>query len=212
VAWYGLPPHPAKNLTRFVLAGVSPRLQKIPWCFGQVGTGLWFHITVPTTLSVVWLQLSLWVLIKLWHNQYVDCAVLAALSPPGVRITMRPIFVDSQWNNNIYEANFAGFRSQHNQYWSERNSESVRWKSGKSYTLYVLILSRYNQNSDTQLRRKMWGCNAGFLVVKPAKSQWPGFVFGKTRCNGPVPGWHRTQNHTGNLDPLLTLVESDVSE
>jgi len=27
----------------------------------------------------------------------------------------------------------------------------------------------------------------------------------ETRCNGPVPGWNRTRNRTGNLDPLLTL-------
>ena len=27
----------------------------------------------------------------------------------------------------------------------------------------------------------------------------------ETCCNGPVPGWNRTRNRTGNLDPLLTL-------
>jgi len=29
-----------------------------------------------------------------------------------------------------------------------------------------------------------------------------------TRCNGPVPGWNRTRNRTGNLDPLLTLSQT----
>jgi len=33
----------------------------------------------------------------------------------------------------------------------------------------------------------------------------------ETRCNGPVPGWNRTRNRTGNLDPLLTLVLSGRS-
>jgi len=32
----------------------------------------------------------------------------------------------------------------------------------------------------------------------------------ETRCNGPVPGWNRTRNRTGNLDPLLTLIVSDL--
>jgi len=31
----------------------------------------------------------------------------------------------------------------------------------------------------------------------------------ETRCNGSVPGWNRTRNQPGNLDPLLTLVGAD---
>ena len=30
----------------------------------------------------------------------------------------------------------------------------------------------------------------------------------ETRCNGSVPGWNRTRNRPGNLDPLLTLVRA----
>jgi len=42
------------------------------------------------------LQSSIWVLIVSWHNQYLDCAVLAALSPPDLRCVIGPIFVESQ--------------------------------------------------------------------------------------------------------------------
>jgi hypothetical protein len=68
------------------------------------------HITVPTMLAVLWLHLSFWVLIKSWHDQYVDCAVLAAVLPPAFRIAMRPIFFQSLWNNAKFDAKFAGFR------------------------------------------------------------------------------------------------------
>ena len=33
----------------------------------------------------------------------------------------------------------------------------------------------------------------------------------ETRCNCPVPGWNRTRNRTGNLDPLLTLASAHAS-
>jgi len=31
-----------------------------------------------------------------------------------------------------------------------------------------------------------------------------------TRCNGSVPGWNRTRNRPGNLDPLLTLADPNL--
>jgi len=33
----------------------------------------------------------------------------------------------------------------------------------------------------------------------------------ETRCNGSVPGWNRSRNRPGNLDPLLTLVLADCN-
>jgi hypothetical protein len=51
--------NPAKNPTRFVLAGLFPGPDIYPRCFGRVGTGPRFHITVLTTLAVLWLQLSI---------------------------------------------------------------------------------------------------------------------------------------------------------
>jgi len=41
------------------------------------------------------LQLSIWDLIIVWHDQYIDCAVLAARSPPAFRFVIRPILVES---------------------------------------------------------------------------------------------------------------------
>jgi hypothetical protein len=76
--------------------------------FGQAGTGPQFHITVPIALAVLWLQLSFCVLIKSSHDQYVDCPVLAALSPPAFKIVMRPIFVELLRNTAKFDAKFAG--------------------------------------------------------------------------------------------------------
>ena len=40
------------------------------------------------------LQLSIWVLIIRWHDQYAHCAVQAALQPPATRFAIGPIFVE----------------------------------------------------------------------------------------------------------------------
>jgi len=42
-----------------------------------------------------WLQLSISVLIISWHDQYIDCVLLAALSPPAVRLAIGPMIVES---------------------------------------------------------------------------------------------------------------------
>jgi hypothetical protein len=91
-----------------VLAGSLPGLNIHPCLFGWAGTGLQFHITVPIALAVLWLQLSFWVLIKSSHDQYVDCAVLAAISPPAFKIAMQPIFVELLQNTAKFDAKFAG--------------------------------------------------------------------------------------------------------
>jgi hypothetical protein len=41
------------------LGGVVNRTGHKPAVFGRVGTGPQFHITVPTTLTVFWLELSI---------------------------------------------------------------------------------------------------------------------------------------------------------
>jgi len=55
-------------------------------------------------------QISIWVLIVLWHDQYVDCAVLLALSPPVFRFAIRLTFVEWLWRNGKLQAKFAGFQ------------------------------------------------------------------------------------------------------
>jgi len=77
-------------------------------------TGLTSRKTRPTGNGPVWpqkpsisisqlcLQLSIWVLIVSWHDQYVDCAVLSALSHPDLRYVIRPIFVESLLNTRQF--------------------------------------------------------------------------------------------------------------
>ena len=57
-------------------------------------TALWFDFTVRTTLAHLWPQLSFWVLIVLWHDQFANCAALCALSPPAFRYVIQPIFLN----------------------------------------------------------------------------------------------------------------------
>jgi hypothetical protein len=49
----GSVPDPAKNLTRFVLAGLLPGLHINPRFFGQVVSGPQFHIMVPATWAPI---------------------------------------------------------------------------------------------------------------------------------------------------------------
>jgi hypothetical protein len=73
----------------------------------------------------------------------------------------------------------------------------------------MLIVSWYNQNSDTYLEPNLWGWNAGFLVVKPAQLQRSGFLYVRARCNSLVPGWNPTWNRPGNMQLFVTLPSSD---
>jgi len=49
-------------------------------------------------------------------------------------------------------------------------------------------------------------------VVNRPNCNGPGFWCDTTRCHGPVPGRNRTRNQTGNLDPLLTLCTTPVTD
>jgi hypothetical protein len=75
------------------------------------------------------LQLSIWVLIVSWHGEYVNCAIQCALSPPGFRFAIWPILIQSLWNNAQFQGKFRGIRSRLSEYWSNCNSERVKWKS-----------------------------------------------------------------------------------
>jgi len=56
-----------------------------------------FYLQKPgISTSQVWLQLSIWVRIVSWHDQYVNCAFSCALSHPTFRIAIWPILVESQ--------------------------------------------------------------------------------------------------------------------
>jgi len=62
---------------------------------GHNPTVFWLRTAVPFLRFLHHsLQLNIWVLIASWHDQYVDCAVLAALSPPAVRFAIGPILVE----------------------------------------------------------------------------------------------------------------------
>jgi len=95
------------------------------------------------------LQLSIWVLIVSQHEQYVDCAVLFAPSPPGFRFAIRQVLVESRSKTRQVRLNTAFISQPLNEYQSDRKSECGRWKSDSCCTLYVWIMSWYDQNSNT---------------------------------------------------------------
>jgi hypothetical protein len=55
LVWFSLIPDSAKNPIHYVLVGLLSRLDINPPFFAQGGTGPQFHITVRTTLAVIWL-------------------------------------------------------------------------------------------------------------------------------------------------------------
>jgi len=167
---------------------------------------LWNRTAVPNLLFLhLWLQFSIWVLIVLWHDQSVDSAEWWALSPPSFRFVIQVIFVEWVWKKAQFSAKFAGFRSRLHKYWSYRIWDPRRWKYTWNCTIYVLIISQYDQNSNTQLESNLWGWNAGFLVVKPAQLQPSGFSCGKNSCNSSVLVPTLTRNRSSRLEPLLKL-------
>jgi len=99
---------------------------------GTVGFRLgWNRPVIPNIWFLHFpLQFSILVMIVSWYGQYVDCVVLCALSPPASRFVIWPTLAKSLWNNIIFKSKFAGFRQQLNVYWSDRKSDSGRWKSG----------------------------------------------------------------------------------
>jgi len=94
------------------------------------------------------LQLSIWVQIVSWYNVYADCAVLAALSPTAFRFAIRPIFVESLSKTREFRSKSLLIWHPLNEYQSDLNSESGRWKIGSNCTIYIYIMSWYDQNSN----------------------------------------------------------------
>jgi hypothetical protein len=99
------------------------------WKTRPIGNGPVFHQKPSISSSQVWLQLSIWVLIVSWHEQYVDCAVLAGLSPPDVRFAIRLVFVESLSKTRQLRAKYRLISQRFNECWSYRKSDSGRWQS-----------------------------------------------------------------------------------
>jgi len=57
--------------------------------------------------------------------------------------------------NTFISLKFAHFSQSLNEYQSDRKLEPARWKSSQNCKMYVLITSRYDENSDTQLEPKL---------------------------------------------------------
>jgi len=116
-----------------------------------IGNGLVLPPKTRHFKSTILAPISNWVLIISWHDQYVDCAVLAPLSHSAVRYPIGPILAKSLSKTGAFRLTCDVIPQRFNEYWSDHKSESVRWKSGENCTIYILIMSWYDQNSNTCL-------------------------------------------------------------
>jgi hypothetical protein len=77
----------------------------------------------------LWHNISIWVLIVSWLDQYVDCSDWAARSPPAFEFGIRLIPVEWLWHKGRLQLKFAGFWSRLNEYLLYRQSQIGRWNS-----------------------------------------------------------------------------------
>jgi len=97
---------------------------------GPLHLGRYPAYNLPVASPDLSLQLTIWVLIVLWQEQYVDCAVFAQHSPAAVRLEIRSIFVEWRSETRYFCWKLALLWHPLNEYLSDRNSDSGRWKSG----------------------------------------------------------------------------------
>jgi len=94
------------------------------------------------------LQLSISVLIVSWHDGYADFAVLVVLSPPAFRFAIQQIFVESLSKTHEFRSKSTHIWPPLNEYQSVLNSESGWWNIGLNCTIYVYIMSWFDENSN----------------------------------------------------------------
>jgi hypothetical protein len=182
--------------------------------------GRFYYQKPGISCSEVWLQLSIWVLIVSQHDQYIDCAVLVTLSPPAFRFAIQQVFGES-WSNTHQFHLIPGITSQPlNKYQSDYKFECSRWQSVESWTIYILTMSWYDQNTNTLLEPKLdesyswnhgpvrtWSNTHGSmcgLANDPTKKMRVRFLAGS--------GTELNRTAVQNLDPLQTLVLSRVHQ
>jgi len=117
---------PPRNANKVTSTGFLRRWDINPWVFGRVKTALRYDFTVPSTVAQLCRQLSIWVLIVSWPNQFANCAVLCGHSSSAPGFVIRPIMVELLWNKAKFQAKLVGFRSRPNEYWSDRTFQSGR--------------------------------------------------------------------------------------
>jgi hypothetical protein len=116
---------------------------------GSLQLGRFYHQKPGISKLKVWLQISIWVLIVSWHNQYIYCAVLCALSPPAVSFGIWPIIGESRSKTREIRLTYGVISQRFYEYWPDRTTENGRWKSALNCTINILTVSRYIQDSNT---------------------------------------------------------------
>jgi len=141
--WLVLPTGPGNPPAVRMLSGGSvrfgsrPSQKPNPPCLGAFVTrprhrtvGIWPGWNRTTVQNIcfllLWLQLSIRLIIVSWHSQHINCSPVVPLPPPAFQFAIRLIFVEWLWNNVSFWPKLPGFRSQLNEYLTDRKSESGR--------------------------------------------------------------------------------------
>ena len=173
-----------------------------------------FHRKKPSiSTSQPCFQLGIWVAIILWHDQFVDCTVLAALSIPGFRFAISPIFVESRSKTSKGGIEFGVSSQWFNEYWSDRKFSRGRRRSCLHCPIYLSIMSQYHQNPKTWLQPEFSpSCRNRKMEPQsdsnPAKNLWV-FVWSgrQPRASYPfrVAWWMLTPTGASNSVPTRTV-------
>jgi len=156
--------------------------------------GLFYHQKPNISTQKLWLQLSIWVLIVSWHDQYVDCAVLTAVSPPTFRFLIRPLVLKSLSKTPLISCNrcFYLTATQRISVGSQICKREVKERlelqnlcpdhamirSELKYVIGVKVAGTVEWNRGPGTTRPN---NRGFMSGpgnNPAKTQWVGYLAG----------------------------------
>jgi len=162
--------HPGRTLTHGFLGCLKPDCGSIRW-FLQL-----------------WLQISIWVLIVSWHDQFVDSAVLAALPPPAFRFAIGPIFIESLGNKPYCMGHSLVFNSDSTNIGPIANltvggDRAAKTAQSTYWSCHDMIRTEKLKLSQT------WELEMpGFWGQNRPTSNGPGFSYGTTRGNSPDLG------------------------
>jgi len=154
-----------------------------------IATG--FHPKPGISTSQLCLQLSIWVLIVSWYDQYMDCAVQTALSPRDLRYVSRPIFIESLSKTRSFRLNVLFFHSHSTNIYriANRNARDQRAARTAQFTYW----SRHDMMR-TQILNWNQSCRNRKMEPRSCSNPSPNPVgtpvFGvtnRTGPSGPVP-------------------------
>jgi len=154
-----------------------------------------FHTQPGISTSQLRLQLSIWVLIVSWCDQYVDCAVEAALSRPDMRYVIRPIYVASLSKTRQFRSKLPFFH-RHSTNISQITNRNARGERA----VRIAQFTDWSHHDTMRTQKLNWSQSGKHSNMEPQSGSnlspnpvdTPVFrVKTRTAQSGPVPNPHR---------------------